>query len=208
MMQSADLGNPLTETAPLLTPGLRPLTVLSVTTFCTSVREFSPLEVCAGQSKNVPLGWLRDLAMVLGPAHWFGPERHIPVLIRSAPRLQLRLLPNWLAQLFDASPPPIPHPPTSRTTSAPHKTSRSVLPFAFTPSLPFRWPFTSSRWADSTADTPNFWDACYCIVVTWSSQRHLVPTHGRSGSREHEATESAAAKGRKGRKEIHELHGT
>ena len=33
---------------------------LSATTFCTFVREFSPIEVCAGQSKNVLVGWPRE----------------------------------------------------------------------------------------------------------------------------------------------------
>ena len=32
----------------------------SASTFCTFVREFSPLEVCAGQSKSVLLGGLRE----------------------------------------------------------------------------------------------------------------------------------------------------
>ena len=46
-----------------LTPGtvhLRLLSKRSASTFCAFVREFSPLEVCAGQSKNVLLGWLRE----------------------------------------------------------------------------------------------------------------------------------------------------
>ena len=33
--------------------------VLSATTFCTLVREFSPLEMCAGETKKVLLGGFR-----------------------------------------------------------------------------------------------------------------------------------------------------
>ena len=50
------------------------LSVLSATTFCTSVREFSPLGVCAGETKMAPLGGFREPDDRFGPAQWFGRD--------------------------------------------------------------------------------------------------------------------------------------
>ena len=42
--------------------------VLSATTFWSSVREFSPLEVCTGETKMAPSGRFREPATGLDPA--------------------------------------------------------------------------------------------------------------------------------------------
>ena len=69
---------------------------LSATTLWSFVREFSPLEVCAGHRKNVLLGWLREPGGGLA-AHWFGPERHVAVPILSAPWHPRRYSRSWLS---------------------------------------------------------------------------------------------------------------
>ena len=44
--------------------------MLSVTTFCIFVREFSPLDVCAGSTEKVLLAGSWSLAIGFGPAQW------------------------------------------------------------------------------------------------------------------------------------------
>ncbi len=69
--------------------------VLSATTFCTSVREFSPLDVCAGETKMAPLGRSRK------PGDWVRSRGSNPATepIWASPSLPLRLLPTCLVQL-------------------------------------------------------------------------------------------------------------
>ena len=45
--------------------------VLSASTFRSFIREFSPLEVCAGESKMTLWAGFLSLPTSLGPAQWF-----------------------------------------------------------------------------------------------------------------------------------------
>ena len=81
--------------------------MLSARSFCTFLREFSPLEMYAGEIKIAPLSPSRNLA-----SGWSLVQRFEAAigLIWAAPWLALRLLPMRLAQLaINSSPSQVGH---------------------------------------------------------------------------------------------------
>ncbi len=56
--------------------------VRSVSTFCTFLREFSPLEACAGLTKKVRLAGPRSLAVGFGPLFGSGTDTMSPFRFR------------------------------------------------------------------------------------------------------------------------------